>query len=198
MLRYFFAAPLLALGLSGCAEGPGGLDTSGRGDPARLTYAVPGTRVVLVNSTNGQTTQSNITAAQASGPRGAYTRDDGFQGSFYPGCWGCGTGMQIEEDKYLALWPLETGKAASFLRTAPDGNKARVVIRVAGIETIETPAGTFETYLLDGRVEHLTGPRYSAQVRAWWAPGPGWVVKAEGGDSQGSTLSSQVIEFIRP
>ena len=106
--------------------------------------------------------------------------------------------MVIEEAKYAALWPLETGKEAAFLRTAPDGNKARVVIKVAGTQTIETPAGTFDTYLLDGRIEHLTGPRYSAQVRAWWAPGPGWVVRAEGGDSQGSTLSSQVVEIIEP
>ena len=198
MLRIRLAAPLIALAMAGCVEQSRGLDTSGRGDPARLTYAAPGTRIVLVNNANGQTNQTNITAGQALGARGAYTRDDGFQGSFYPGCWGCGSGMQIEEAKYAALWPLETGKTASFLRTAPDGNKARVVIRVAGTETIETPAGNFETYLLDGRIEHLTGPRYSAQVRAWWAPGPGWVVKAEGGDSQGSTLSSQVIELIQP
>ena len=198
MLRTLLLAPLSLLMLAGCIDRPQGLDTSGRGDPARLTYAAPGTRIVLVNQANGQSSQTNITAGQPAGLRGAYTRDDGAAGGFYPGCWGCGGAMQIEEDKYAQLWPLETGKAVSFLRTAPDGNKARVVIRVAGSETIDTPAGTFETYLLDGRIEHLTGARYSAQVRAWWAPGPGWVVKAEGGDSQGSTLSSQVIEFIRP
>ena len=198
MLRPFLLAPLSFLLLAACADRPEGLDTFGRGDPASLTYAPAGTRIVLVNQANGQSTQTNITAGQPTGLRGAYTRDDGASGGFYPGCWGCGGGMQIEEAKYGQLWPLETGKTVSFLRTAPDGNKARVVIRVAGSETIETPAGNFETYLLDGRIEHLTGPRYSAQVRAWWAPGPGWVVKAEGGDSQGSTLSSQVVEFIRP
>ena len=73
-----------------------------------------------------------------------------------------------------------------------------VAAGVAGLETVETAAGAFEAYALDGRIEHVTGPRYSAQVRAWWAPGPGWVIKAEGGDSRGNTLSSQVAEIILP
>jgi hypothetical protein len=106
--------------------------------------------------------------------------------------------MQIEIDKYSQLWPLETGKNVAFLRTAPDGQKARVIIRVSGTQEIETAAGKFDTYILDGRIEHLTGPRYSAQVRAWWAQDPGWVVKAEGGDSQGSTLSSEVAKIDLP
>ncbi len=197
-MRMPFLVPVLAvLALAGC-EQRRDLDASGQGDPARLTYAPAGTRIVLSNSVNGQVSQTQISAGQPLGAQGAFVRGDGSQGGFYPGCWSCGAPMVIEEAKYAALWPLETGKTVSFLRTAPDGQKARVVIRVAGTQTVEIPAGTFDTYLLDGRVENLTGPRYSAQVRAWWAPGPGWVVKAEGGDSQGSTLSSEVIEFIRP
>lgn len=193
----FISLALAGLALAGCAQ-PGPLDSSGRGDPARLTYAPPGTRIALTNNANGQVTETRLTAGQATGPRGAFDREDGVAGGFYPGCWGCGGDMVIEEEKYLALWPLETGKETGFLRTAPDGEKARVVIRVAGTQVIETPAGQFDTYLLDGRIEHLTGPRYSAQVRAWWAPDPGWVVRAEGGDSQGSTLSSEVVEIIEP
>ncbi len=196
-MRPLLVAPLLlSLILTACAQRQD-LDASGRGDPASLTYAPAGTAITLSNSANGKTSETRITAAQATGVRGAYRREDGQPGSFYPGCWGCGGNMQIEEAKYAALWPLETGKEVSFLRTAPDGQKARVVIRVAGIQTIDTPAGTFETYLLDGRVKHLNGPDYSANVRAWWAPQPGWVVKAEGGDSQGSNLSSQVTGFER-
>ncbi|MEM1161044.1 MAG: hypothetical protein AAGJ28_08930 [Pseudomonadota bacterium] len=180
-----------------CMPRPG-LDQSGRGDPARLTYAAPGTQILLLNAVNGQPSESRIQAAAPSGARGAYTTADGRTGSFYPGCWGCGTGMQIEEEKYASLWPLETGKQTVFMRTADDGQKARVVIRVAGLEEVKTNAGTFEAYVLDGRIEHVTGQRYSAQVRAWWAPGPGWVVKAEGGDSRGNTMSSQVAEIISP
>lgn len=197
-MRWLLLLPILAVTALGACDRRSGLDVSGRGDPARLLYAEVGTEITLENQTNGTPSETRVTAARAQGVQGRFIREDGTEGSFYPGCWGCGAGMQIDEAAYAMLWPLETGKRVTFLRTAPDGQKARVVIRVAGIEDIETPAGTFETYLLDGRIEHLTGPRYSAQVRAWWAPGPGWVVKAEGGDSQGSTLSSQVVSFARP
>jgi hypothetical protein len=106
--------------------------------------------------------------------------------------------MRIDEARYAELWPLAPGKQVSFLRTAPDGQQARVLIRVAGRETVETPAGTFDAWLLDGRVENVTGPRHSAQVRAWWAPDPGWVVRAEGGDSLGNALSSQAVAIDLP
>lgn len=197
--RIYRTATVMALlaGLAGCAQ-PGALNTSGRGDPARLIYAPAGTQITLANVVDGQTSQTQITVAPPSGFRGAFTRADGTQGGFYPGCWGCGGAMRIEEDAYAALWPLETGKSTGFLRTAPDGQKARVVIRVAGNQVIETPAGTFETYLLEGRVEHLTGPRFSATVRAWWAPDPGWVVRAEGSDSAGKQLASEVTAFSEP
>ena len=154
--------------------------------------------MTLLNASNGKPSETQIIVAAPTGLRGAYTTKAGKTGGFYPGCWGCGGDMQIEVDKYAQLWPLETGKNVAFLRTSPNGQKARVIIRVAGTQTIETTAGSFETYILDGRIEHLTGGRYSAQVRAWWAQEPGWVVKAEGGDSQGSTLSSEVARIKLP
>lgn len=183
--------------LAACQSGIGP-DRTGRGGPAQLVYAPVGTQITLLNASNGTASETQITAAAATGLRGAYTTTTGTSGGFYPGCWGCGGSMQIEENLYAALWPLETGKSVAFLRTAPDGQKARVIIRVSGTQTVETPAGSFDTYILDGRIEHLTGPRYSAQVRAWWAQDPGWVVKAEGGDSQGSTLSSEVAKIELP
>lgn len=182
--------------LAGCADQT--LDVSGRGDPARLQYAEAGTDITLQSAANGTLTNARITVLPPAGPQGRFRRADGTEGSFYPGCWACGAPNVIEEDLYARLWPLETGKQVSFIRTSPDGLRARIIIQVAGIEDVTTPAGTFETYLLDGRIEHLTGPRYSAQVRAWWAPGPGWIVQAEGGDSRGSTLSSLVVGFVRP
>jgi hypothetical protein len=168
--------------------------------PARapLVYAPPGTHITLANSVNGRPSETRLIVAGASGPRGAYVAEDGRVGGVYPGCWDCGGAMRIEEEKYAGLWPLEPGRQVVFLRTAPDGQQARVLIRVAGRETVETPAGTFDAWLLDGRVENVTGPRHSAQVRAWWAPDPGWVVKAEGGDSLGNTLSSQAVAIVVP
>ncbi|MEM6622261.1 MAG: hypothetical protein AAF674_08545 [Pseudomonadota bacterium] len=195
-MRLTLISLTLAATLTAC--GGSGLDVSGRGDPARLLYAEVGTEITLQNTINGTTSQTEITALRPAGAQGRFRAADGVEGSFYPGCWDCGAPNVVDDAIYASLWPLETGKQVSLLRTAPDGQKARVVIRVAGIQDVETPVGTLETYLLDGRIEHLTGPRYSAQVRAWWAPGPGWVVKAEGGDSKGATLSSQMIGYKRP
>ena len=199
----------LAAALGACQPGPDGFDGSPAGGPASgpvgsapgpapLVYAPPGTRITLANTVNGRPGESRITVAGASGPRGSVVAEDGRVGHVYPGCWDCSDGMRIDEAEYAALWPLEVGKQVAFLRTAPDGSQARVLIRVAGRETVETPAGIFDAWLLDGRVENVTGPRYSAQVRAWWAPDPGWVVKAEGGDSLGNTLSSQAVAIDLP
>jgi hypothetical protein len=165
---------------------------------APLDYAPPGTRITLANVVNGNPSETRITVAGASGPRASFVAEDGRVGGAYPGCWDCGGGMRIDEAAYAALWPLAPGKQVTFLRTAPDGQQARVMIRVIGRETIETPAGSFDAWLLDGRVENVTGPRRSAQVRAWWAPEPGWVVRAEGGDSLGNTLSSEAVAIDLP
>lgn len=183
--------------LAAC-DPPRGSKTNPVATASLLAYAAPGTQIFLKNDVNGQSSTVQITAGQAKGARGAYIGADGRAGGFYPGCWGCGGDMVIDEDAYRALWPLESGKRTVFLRTAPNGDKARLVITVAGTERITTEAGTFDTFILDGRLENLSGASYSAQVRAWWAPGPGWVVRARGGDSQGNTLSSEVTKFVLP
>lgn len=199
-MRIFGSALLAgALALAACGPQPGeGVDSSGKGAPAPLVYAAAGTAIVLANTVADQRTESSITAGVPSGPRGAFIRPDGSEGAFYPGCWDCGGAMQVDEAAYAALWPLETGKSTSFVRTAPDGSKARIVISVAGTEVIETPAGRFQTYVLDGQTVHLTGARYSANVRAWWAPDPGWVVRAEGRDSTGIARASEVTALTGP
>ncbi|MEM7423974.1 MAG: hypothetical protein AAF334_09640 [Pseudomonadota bacterium] len=191
MIRNVSLLALVAM-LAACQQ-PGGLDASGRGDPAPLFYAPPGTQLLLRNTIDGEAKTQQIAVEPPRGPRGAYRDSDGRSGGFYPGCWGCGGEALIQEEAYRALWPLETGKQTTFIRRTPDGVEARVLIRVAGVQVVRTEAGTFQTFLLDGRIEHLTGPRFSAQVKAWWAPDPGWVIRAEGGDSGGSTLVSEVI-----
>ncbi len=180
--------------IAACAPVPGS-DDDPVGNDVLLAYARPGTVIELENKVNGETSRTRITAGQSRGPRGAYSDQSGKAGGFYPGCWGCGGEMVIDEASYAALWPLEKGKRVAFLRTAPDGKKSRMVITVAGTERITTPAGTFDTWILDGRLESVDGPTYSAQVRAWWAPGPGWVIRAKGGDSLGNTLASEVVAF---
>ena len=195
-LRMIFTLPALLAAMA-CTPQPG-LDSSGVGAPAPLAYAAPGTRITLANQTDGQANETTITVMAPEGALGRFTRPDGSVGGFFPGCWGCGAPNVIEEGLYAGLWPLETGKEAVFLRTEPDGSKDRVVISVAGTERIETPAGRFDTYLLRGRITAITGPEWSAEVSAWWAPEPGWVVKATGSDSGGRRLTSEAIRITAP
>lgn len=189
-----------ALGLiaSGCVAVNTEIGGEAPAEPALLTYAAPGTQFLLENIIDGARSEQAVTAGQATGLRGAYANSSGQPGGFYPGCWGCGGAAQIEEDLYAGLWPLETGKEVGFLRTTPDGNRARVIIRVAGTERLETPAGDIDTYKLEGRLRSLTGPDYTAEVSAWWAPDPGWVIRAEGSDSAGRKLTSRVIAITAP
>ena len=188
------SALVLALGLAACDPPLGGPENP-VGSSTLLAYAPPGTEIVLESTINNEISRSRLTAGDHRPPRGAYLAEDGSQRNFYPACWGCGD-KQIDEAAYGTLWPLETGKFASFLRIAATGETARVIVRVAGKERLATPAGTFDTWILEGRVESETGPAYSAQVRAWWAPGPGWVVRARGGDSEGNAFSTEVLEFV--
>ncbi|MEM9736196.1 MAG: hypothetical protein AAF908_06290 [Pseudomonadota bacterium] len=182
---------LLPLAVLACAAP----ETAG---PPELVYAPAGTPIRLVNTVDGVESETRITASVARGLRGAFVRADGTVGSFYPGCWDCGAPAEIEEDLYAALWPLAPGKEVGFLRSAPDGTRARIVISVVGPETVETEAGRFETWRLAGRMTMLTGASLTAEVTAWWAPDPGWVVKAEGRDSAGKILASEVAAFGVP
>lgn len=201
MGKAFGIAAVVLMLLASCEQQrqkPAGLDRTGAAPPARLVYAPPGTVITLLDTENGERYETQITVAPPAGFRGAYTTVNGDTGGFYPGCWACGGDNLIESDLYARLWPLETGKSAAFLRSSTNGLQARVLITVIGSETIETQAGVFDTYVLDGRVEHLSGPRYSAQLKAWWTRDPGWVVKAEGSDSDGFQISSEVTSIRLP
>lgn len=190
-------ALIVALLVLGACTRPEPLRT-GLGDASHLTYAPAGTGITLRTTVNGEPRATRLTVGAPQGLRGIYTGESGEPVGFYPGCWACGGAMRIDEAGYARLWPLEPGKRVTFLRTAPDGGQARVQISVAGREKVRTPAGTFDTWVLDGRIETLTGPAYSAQERVWWAPDPGWTVKAEGGDSRGNTLSSELADLDLP
>lgn len=189
------AAALLAAACAGPTEHERVIALHAPPGPAQLLYAPVGTRIVMLNTVNGAPAEAQLTVERANGIFGAYVNGDGQPGAYLPGCWGCSGDMEIEAERYSALWPLEKGKSVQFLRVAPSGQVADVTIRVDGQAELETPLGTFDTVILDGRVEHVGGPRYSAQIRSWWAPGLGWVIRSTGGDSRGNTVESQIVDF---
>ncbi|MEL6476483.1 MAG: hypothetical protein AAFR17_04075 [Pseudomonadota bacterium] len=196
LIRRTASLALLSV-LVACTQ-PSGRDSTGQGAPAPLVYAEPGTRITLANRVDGAASERVITVEPARGIAGAFRRADGSTGVVYPGCWDCGAPNVIDEAAYASLWPLETGKRVSFLSTAPEGTRTRIVIRVAGTERVETPAGRFDTYLLKGQATALSGPRWTAEVDLWWAPDPGWAVKATGQDSDGRAFTSEVSAIDTP
>ena len=163
--------------------------------PARLLYAPVGTRILLINAINGAPVETEVTVGRADGIFGTYRNGAAETGAYLPGCWGCTPGMQISPQAYGALWPLQPGKQVRFRRIDAGGQAAEVTISVTGTERLATPLGEFETYVLDGRIQHVGGAPYSAQMRSWWAPGLGWVIKTAGGDSRGNTFESQIADF---
>ncbi len=167
-------------------------------DPGTIRYAESGTQIALSNVVDGQVGTALITVGSSSGTEGSYVGADGQTGTFYPGCWGCGGDVEIEREKYDALWPLAPGKSVEFMRTGPDGSQAKVTIRVVGNEKIETGAGFFDTVLLESRMESTSGAPWTAVLRTWWSDKLGWAIKSEGEDSRGTTLSSEVVRFVPP
>ena len=179
-----------ALLLLAACETPGALEAAGT-----IEYAPTGTRIELLNVAGGTTSTTVIIVAGAEGTEGRYTGIDGEIGSYFPGCWGCGGQMTIDRAEYDKLWPLEVGKVAQFERKGPDGRPAQVTIRVVGTERIETPMGTLETKILQGRLESGS---YWANLRSWWSDKIGWVVRSEGVDSSGYGVSSRVVKVTGP
>lgn len=169
-------------------------------EPAPLAYAAPGTKISYsrkgVNRGNRSSVNRSIEILETETARGRYKRPDGSTGSIYPGCFACGGDRQIEEDKYAALWPLEVGKEVTFLRWRAAGSKSQITIIVSGTETVTTPAGTFDTYVLTGKIKNIEGNRWSASVTDWWAPSVGWIVKKQTKETDGDFSKLEVTEIV--
>lgn len=73
------------------------------------------------------------------------------------------------------LWPLAPGKTASAW--VYNGEWAwKLSWRVVGPQTVQVPAGTFETWLIEHTEESLQGG-YVGKTRSWYAPNIGWNVR---------------------
>lgn len=189
----------LALALGLCTLAACNSPAPGEDDGEAINWAPEGTRILLSNLVDGARSNTTITVGRAEGTRGSYSGPDGVAQSFYPGCWACGGSVTIERDKYDTLWPLIPGNSVTFLRTAADGTTAEVVITIVGTERITLPDGDgIEAVVLDTRVRSLTGAAWTAEMKSWWAPQLGWVIKARGESSLGTTLESVLVDWRPP
>lgn len=164
-------------------------------EPAPLAYAAPGTKISYSGISNRGSRDRTIEILEPEDARGQYRNPNGSTGSTYPGCFFCGGTRAIEEDKYVALWPLEVGKEVTFVRTRANGGRSQITITVSGTETVTTPAGTFDTYVLTGKIKNIDGIRWSASLTDWWAPSVGWIVKKRTKESDGDFLKLEVTQI---
>jgi hypothetical protein len=73
------------------------------------------------------------------------------------------------------LWPLEAGKTASaWVYNAEWAWK--LSWHVVGSETVQVPAGKFDTWIVEHTEESLQGG-YVGKTRSWYAPSIGWNVR---------------------
>jgi len=91
------------------------------------------------------------------------------------------------------LFPLEVGQAVAFTRRWA-GHAWRDQIEVTGVERVEVPAGSYDTFVLLRRSEQTDGD-WRAEQRVWYAPELGWVVKFEGYNTKGAGERWQAVSF---
>jgi hypothetical protein len=83
--------------------------------------------------------------------------------------------------KIESIWPLEPGKSIVFEERAnPDAWRHTVtVLRWETVQTVQTPAGKFETVVVDERIESLMPAQGNLDVTEtyWYAPDARWSIK---------------------
>ena len=72
-----------------------------------------------------------------------------------------------------------------------------IQIRVVGTDRLETPAGSFETFVVRRR-SRTPDESWRAEQRNWYDPKLGWVLKFEAFDNQGGRERWQVIQLNYP
>ncbi|HEX3498848.1 MAG TPA: hypothetical protein VHT04_05945, partial [Stellaceae bacterium] len=81
--------------------------------------------------------------------------------------------------KIEPIWPLEPGKSIVFEERAANADAWRHTVTVLRWETIQIPAGNFETIVVEERIESLTPGQGNLDVTKtyWYAPSARWPIK---------------------
>ncbi len=91
-----------------------------------------------------------------------------------------------------ALWPLEIGKSVTF-----NAGSRAITARVVRTEVIQTPAGSFFTYVIERRDRAADGPDNFAHY--WYAPAVGTIVRFQERNARsGQRPSWEVVSIVLP
>jgi hypothetical protein len=122
----------------------------------------------------------SLTTVNAAGSM--VTRPGGFftpqSGSFY------------DESKLASLWPLKAGKTVQFVQHR-DNDAWRQTIKVLGAETLDTPAGRFDTFVVEREARGLGTTNFVATYTYWYAPNPGAIVKFDVHQKAGAAVAEK-------
>ena len=158
--------------------------------PAPFDAPPEGTRLVLEDLINGGTASGEVTALDG------YILGWTSQGQtaksvthFCPDCLQAGIGA--DGGPLAQLYPLEVGKGITFTRSRGDLTWHDEIL-VVGTDSITTPAGSFDTFVVRRRSK-TPDDSWRAEQRNWYAPALGWVVKFEAFTTDGRRQSWQLV-----
>ncbi|HKX08102.1 MAG TPA: DUF3108 domain-containing protein, partial [Stellaceae bacterium] len=100
------------------------------------------------------------------------------------------SGSTYDESKLTSLWPLKVGKTVQFVQHR-DNNEWRQTIKVLGTETIDTPAGRFDTFVVQRDARGLGNTNFAATYTYWYAPSPGAIVKFDVHQKAGAAVAEK-------
>jgi hypothetical protein len=99
---------------------------------------------------------------------------------------------QVDRTMIETIWPLEPGKSVTFEEHASNSDAWRHSVTVVRRETLQTPAGTFDTFVIEERIQSLSPAQgnLDATKTYWYAPAAKWAVKRSMVQRSGPPLDS--------
>jgi hypothetical protein len=87
---------------------------------------------------------------------------------------------KMDEASVEAIWPLEIGKTVTFLERSGEDSWCHTV-NILRSESINVPAGTFDTVVIDERIQSMRSEQRKLDLTRtyWYAPAARWVIKRE-------------------
>lgn len=182
---------LLAGACLGWAGGPA-LAESPTLAPAPFKVPPEGTRLVYEDLENGTRQSGVVGKADGLIVKWVWQGTPGLSISHF--CSDCSlTEIGPDGGALAQLYPLERGKGIRFKRSRGKSVWEDEIL-VVGTDRLETPAGTFDCYVVRRRSK-TPDESWRGEQRSWYAPALGWIVKFEGFDTTGRVQRWQLVEY---
>lgn len=164
-------------------------------EPAPLTIAAPGTRMVW-RRLDGRAIERGVIGPIEQDLLAHY-QWEGEPRSMYFFCINCaGDEVCFDHAAYESLFPLQVGKSVTFPRSVEQWQWINR-ISVVGTERLSLAFGNVDTFVVSCETLGQNNP-FHATNDIWYAPSIGWNVQFRYSNSRGESYSWQAMEFIPP